>query len=55
MFWYDWTMIILIPGIIVAAWAQMRVQSNFHKYSRVFSRQGYTAAQVARGILDATV
>lgn len=53
MFWYDWTMIILVPGIIVAMWAQAKVQSSFHKYSRVFSRQGYTASQVARGILDA--
>ncbi len=42
MFWYDWTMIILIPGIIVAAWAQdaEKLQSNFHKYSRVFFPAG---------------
>lgn len=53
MFWYDWTMIILIPGIIVAIWAQTRVSSAFNQYSRILSQSGYTAAQAARGILDA--
>jgi len=53
MFWYDWTIIILIPGIIVAAWAQAKVSSAFNKYSKIGAQSGYTAAQTARAILDA--
>ncbi|MFU0823934.1 zinc metallopeptidase [Clostridium sp.] len=53
MFFYDWTYIILIPALIVSAWAQMKVTSTFNKYSRVGSINGYTGAQVARMLLDA--
>lgn len=52
MFFYDWTLIILIPGMILAIWAQSRVSHNFNKYSEVYSNKGYTAAQVARILLD---
>ena len=50
-FYFDPTMLILIPGIIIALWAQMRVQSNFSKYSRVPSRSGISASDMAREIL----
>jgi len=49
---FDPTMILLIPGIILAMYAQGKVQSTFQKYSRVLSRRGVTGAQVARSILD---
>lgn len=53
MFWhYDWTFIIIIPALIISAWAQMKVSSSFNKYSRVMSINGYTGAQVARMLLD---
>lgn len=52
MFFYDWTLIILIPGIILAIWAQSRVTHNFNKYSEVLSNKGYKAAEVARILLD---
>ncbi|MGI5825602.1 MAG: zinc metallopeptidase [Bacillota bacterium] len=52
VFFYDWTLIILIPGMILAIWAQSRVSHNFNKYSEVYSNKGYTAAQVARILLD---
>lgn len=51
-FYYDSTMIILIPALIISAWAQMKVTSTFDKYSRVNSINGYTGAQVARKLLD---
>ena len=51
-FFFDPTMIIVIPGIILTLWAQMKVSSAYKKYSRVRSRSGLTGAQVARGILD---
>jgi Zn-dependent membrane protease YugP len=53
MFFYDWTFIIIIPALILAAWAQMRVSSTFNKYSKISSINGYTGAQVARMLLDA--
>lgn len=52
MFFYDWTLIILLPGIVLALWAQSRVSHNFNKYSEHYSSKGYNAAQVARILLD---
>lgn len=52
MFFYDWTLIILVPGLILAIWAQSRVSHNFNKYAKVYSAKGYSAAQVARILLD---
>ena len=51
-FFFDPTMFIVIPGIILTLWAQMKVSSAYKKYSSVRSRSGLTGAQVARGILD---
>ena len=51
-FFFDWTFIILIPGMIIAAWAQGRVTHNYHKYSRVQSSAGYTGAEMARILLN---
>ncbi|MGI6224902.1 MAG: zinc metallopeptidase [Peptococcales bacterium] len=49
---FDPTMILLIPGIILAMYAQGKVQSTFHRYSQILSQRGITGAQVARRILD---
>lgn len=49
----DPTMAILLPALIISIWAQMKIKSSYAKYSRVFSRNGYTGGQVARMILDA--
>ncbi|MFZ5816721.1 MAG: zinc metallopeptidase [Bacillota bacterium] len=51
-FFFDWTQIILLPAIIMVFWAQARVRSAFNEWSRVTTRTGVTAAQVARDILD---
>lgn len=52
MFYLDSSFIILIPALIIAGWAQMKVKSTFNKYSRINSINGYTGAQVARKLLD---
>ncbi|MGI6065588.1 MAG: zinc metallopeptidase [Bacillota bacterium] len=52
MFFWDPTFILLIPGIILAAWAQHKVSATFDKYYRVRSLSGITAAQAARRILN---
>ncbi|MBU3110718.1 zinc metallopeptidase [Clostridium lacusfryxellense] len=53
MFFFDSTIIILLPAIIIAAIAQMKIKSSFKKYPKVNSVNGYTGAQVARMLLDA--
>lgn len=50
--YFDPTMIILIPTIILTLYAQSKVNSNFKKYLRVPSKNGYTGFQVARLLLD---
>lgn len=49
---YDPTFIILIPGLLLALWAQIMVQSNFSRYSQVRSHIGMTGVELARFILD---
>lgn len=43
---------ILIPALIIAAYAQFKVSSTFGKYSKCGNRNGYKGAQVARMLLD---
>ena len=52
MYFYDSTMIILLPALIISAFAQFKIKSSFSKYSKVNSANGYTGAQVARILLD---
>ncbi|NLJ57350.1 MAG: zinc metallopeptidase [Tissierellia bacterium] len=49
---YDSSMLILIPAILLTLYAQAKVKSNFEKYLRVPTRKGYTGAQIARMLLD---
>jgi hypothetical protein len=49
---YDSTMLILIPAIILTLYAQSKVKTNFEKYMRVQTRRGYTGAEVARMLLN---
>ncbi|NLB84461.1 MAG: zinc metallopeptidase [Synergistaceae bacterium] len=51
-FFFDPTMLLLIPALILAMWAQFRVKSVFARYSQVESRRGTTAASAARALLD---
>lgn len=51
-FLFDPTMLLVIPALLFALYAQSRVQTTFTKYLRVPARSGYTGAQVARILLD---
>lgn len=53
LFWGDWTILIVLPAMIFAMWAQMNVSSTFEKYSKQATHSGRTAAQAARALLDA--
>lgn len=45
-------LILIVPTMLFALWAQSKVKSTFEKYSKVRSLRGYTAAQICRQILD---
>ena len=51
-YYYDPTMLILVPAIIISLVAQYLVNSSYTKYSRVGIMNGYTGAEVARRMLD---
>lgn len=49
---FDWTFIILIPGIIFATYAQAKVKTTFSKYSKIPNARGITGQQAAALILQ---
>lgn len=51
-FFFDPSMIILIPGLILAMYAQFKVQNTFAKYVTVRANSGLTGAQVAKKLLE---
>ncbi|MBZ9608349.1 zinc metallopeptidase [Clostridium estertheticum] len=52
MLFYDNTMVVLLPAIIISGLAQLKIKSSFSKYSKVNSANGYTGEKVARMLLD---
>jgi len=51
MFYYDWTYILMLPGLLLGLWAQSKVNSAYQKYSRVAASSGIPAAQAAQALL----
>lgn len=49
---FDPTMILLVPAIIISLWAQSKINSAYSEYSQVRTINGYTGQQVARMMLD---
>ena len=52
-YYFDPTMLIVLPALILALWAQINVKSTYSKYSRVRTGSGVTGFEAARRILDA--
>ena len=55
MFFYPYDyyyLILVVPALFISLWAQLKVKSTFNRYEQVYARQGITAAQAARRILD---
>lgn len=50
-FYWDYTMVLLIPAMLLAIYAQTKVSTTFEKYLRVPARSGMTGAEVATEIL----
>lgn len=60
-FFFDWTMILLLPAMALALYSQFKVKSAYKKYSQIGSAAGITGAETARrllrenGIVDVSV
>ncbi|MTI96760.1 MAG: zinc metallopeptidase [Firmicutes bacterium] len=52
MFFFDTTMFLLIPAMLLALYAQNKVKSTYNKFARVHAGRGMSGAQVARMLLD---
>ena len=52
LFFGDWTLLIVLPAMLFAFWAQIRVNSTFAKYSKTTTHSGISAEQAARRLLD---
>lgn len=50
--YFDPTYLLVIPAIIFALIAQIKVKTTFNRYSSEHNQHGYTAKEVARKILD---
>lgn len=50
-FWY-WSLILLVPALVLGIYAQVKVSSSFSHYSQVPSARGLSGAQAARMMLD---
>lgn len=51
-FYFDWTYLLAIAGLVLTMIASARVNSTFSRYQKVRSLTGLTGAEAARRILD---
>ena len=51
MFYFDWTVILMLPGLLLGIWAQSKVNNAYRTYSRVSTKSGVTASEAARRML----
>ena len=54
MFYSDYTLLLLIPAMILALYAQARVSSTYHKYSKQLTSARISGAEAASQILGAS-
>lgn len=52
MFFWDGTMVLLIPAILLSMYAQFKISSAYKQYSGIRSQSGLTGAQAARALLN---
>lgn len=51
MIYFDWTYLLIIPGLLLGMWAQHKVNSAYQEYSRVSTRLGRPASEVVAELL----
>lgn len=52
MFYYDWTYLLMIPGLLLGLYAQFKVKNAYSRMMGVPSRSGRAAAEVAQALLQ---
>ncbi len=52
-YYFDWTYLLLLPGLLLGLWAQYKVKSAFQKYRKISTSRGQTAEQISRQLLAA--
>lgn len=53
LFRFDWTILIVLPALLISLWAQIKVSSTYKKYSSLRTARNITGYAAARAILDA--
>ena len=51
-FYFDWTILILVPAMVFSVWAQIKVSSTFDKCAKIMTARRITGAAAARRVLD---
>ena len=52
LFYFDWTLLVVIPGLLFTLWAQYKVKSSYARYAQELLPGYMTGAAVARRMLD---
>ena len=52
MFFFDPTMVLVLPALVFAFWAQWKVSSTYQKYSKVPAASGRTGREIAQTIMQ---
>jgi Zn-dependent membrane protease YugP len=50
MFFYDWTMIFVLPAVLLSLYAQWKLSSTFSHYSGLGTRSGLSGAEAAAAL-----
>ena len=52
MEWFDWTILLMVPALLLGLIAQLVLKATYSKYGRMTSASGLTGFAAARRILD---
>ena len=50
--YFDWTIVLILPGLILGLWAQARVKSAFERYEKVHTQHGIPSQDLIRQLLS---
>lgn len=50
--YFDYTILLVLPGLLLGLWAQAKVKSAYQKYSKVGTQRGISARDVVRQLMD---
>ena len=50
--YFDWTVLLAIPGLLLGLWAQAKVKRAYAKYSQIDTQRGIPAQELVRMLLE---